>query len=119
MQTRLLVMRPDQPHKVIRVDLPREPGYHALRDLLTPLLDGAPLEHVAVLADFSGGTDFKRADMFVDELGHVRDDGPLPVNGAATAIYRRAALRHSPGTDPDTLPTIVGPAVLFDRIVWF
>lgn len=120
MITKLLIMRPEQPHESAEHDLPREPGYHKLKEILTPLLDGAPLEHVSVLADFNGGLDFKPADMFVvDEMGHVRAGGPLPRNEAATLIYRRASLLQRPGTDPESLPHIVGPAVLFSRRVWF
>ena len=37
-----------------------------------------PLEHVTVLHDG------KRADMFVDEMGHVRMDGPKTRNDVAT-----------------------------------
>lgn len=115
-KTRLLIMRPGKPHETVEIDLRREPGYDKLREVLTPLLDGADLEHVSVLADFDGGTDYQRHDMFVDETGQLKS---LPRNEAATAIYRRNALRRRPGTDPEDLPCIVGPAVLFDRIVWF
>lgn len=115
MLTRLLIMRPDQPHETREIDLPREPGFAQLDALLTPLLDGAGLEHVTVLADFSGGTDYMRADLFVDEEGIKKR---LPANGAATAIYRRNWMQQHPEQDPETLPYIAGPAILFDRIVW-
>jgi hypothetical protein len=55
-------------------------------------------------------------DMFVDEDSHGRE---RPRNEAATTIYRANALRQFPGTDPESLPWIAGPAVLFDRRVWF
>jgi hypothetical protein len=115
-KTRLLVMRPDQPHETLERDLPEEPSYQELRDIITPLLDGAALEHVYVLADFAGGTDFKRADMFVDEMSLVRR---LPRNEAATVIYRRNSMLREPGKDPESMSWIAGPAVLFDRVVWF
>jgi hypothetical protein len=54
--------------------------------------------------------------MFVDEDGHGRE---RPRNEAATTIYRANWLRQHPGVDPETLPWIAGPAVLFDRRVWF
>jgi hypothetical protein len=56
-------------------------------------------------------------DMFVDEIGHVRDGGPKPRNDAATAIYRANWLRAE-GGDPETLPWIAGIAIVFDRRIW-
>lgn len=90
------------------VDWPPCPGFDAIRRLVEPLIDG-PLEHVLVLHE---GT---RTDMFVDELGHIRTV-PKRLNDAATAIYR--AFKVSRGAVADSLPTIVGTAVVFDRIVW-
>lgn len=117
MKTRILIMRPNQPHETVEHDLPRDPGYDRLKVLLGPILgEGRWLERVAVLADFDGGTDFKPSDMFVDEDGH---DAGLPRNEAATVIYRRNWLIQHPSTDPETMPHIVGTAILFDRRVWF
>ena len=115
MKTLMLIMISDQPHETREVDMVRYPDYPTLRDLLTPILDCKYIEHVSVLADFNGGVDFRRADMFVDEDGHARR---RPKNGAATAIYRRNALLHQGVKDPETLSWIAGPAVLFNRIVW-
>jgi hypothetical protein len=42
----------------------------------------------------------------------------LPRNEAATLIYRRNAMLHQGVKDPEEVSFIVGPAVLFDRIVW-
>jgi hypothetical protein len=109
MKTTILIMRPGTDSEVIIVDLPEQPGYHELRNLLTPLLDGGDLEHVSVLH----GT--QRADMFVDDEG-VRKQ--LPRNDTATRIYRNNWLTEHPGTDPESLPAIHGPAILFSRIVW-
>jgi len=114
--TKLLIMRPDQPHETREVELPRDPGYDRLRALLDPLLDGGNLEHVSVLADFAGGLNFKPADMFVDDDGHSKG---LPRNETATVIYRRNWLLRHPDVDPESIPFIVGPAVLFHRRVWF
>lgn len=117
MKTCILIMRPDQPHESAEHDLPREPGYEKLLAIIEPILgQGRWMERVSVLADFKGGTDFKPTDMFVDENGHLTG---LPFNRAATIIYRRNALMQRPGTDPSTLPHIVGTAILFDRRVWF
>lgn len=116
MKTRLLIMLPDGTSEIRDVELPRQPGYCRLNELLTPLLDGADLEHVSVLADFDGGTNFVRSDMFVNEIGVLEG---LPLNSAATEIYRRAAMLRAPSREPETLPSICGPAILFDRQVWF
>jgi hypothetical protein len=123
-KTRMLIMRPDESHETRELDLPTVTyedgltgiGYDTLKALLVPIV-GDPIEHVTVLADFAGGLDFRRADMFVNELGHVVDP-PLPRNEAATDIYRRNALMYHGYDDPEELPWIAGPAVLFEKIVW-
>jgi hypothetical protein len=48
-------------------------------------------------------------------MGHPKG---LPRNENATVIYRRNALLRQGVKDPETLPWIAGPAVLFERIVW-
>jgi hypothetical protein len=122
MKTRILIMRPDQPHETRDVELPgdgdrwSEKTYQALKQIVEPII-GRPLEHVTVLADFSGGFDFKRADMFVNENGHL-ENPPMQRNEAATKIYRRNALLNQGYTNPEELPWIAGPAVLFEHIVW-
>jgi hypothetical protein len=116
MSTRYLIMRPDQPHESGEIDWPNEPGYDRISKFIGPIV-GGPIEHVAVLADFSGGLNFTRADMFVNEIGHVLKE-PLPRNEAATLIYRRNALLNQGARDPEVLPWIAGPAVLFERLVW-
>lgn len=70
-----------------------------------------PYEHVAVL--WEGG----RRDMFVGESS--AENGRHIRNIRATEIYRNNWLTQHPGTDPESLPAISGPAVLFDQIVWF
>jgi hypothetical protein len=118
--TRYIVMRPEQSHESATVEWPREPSYAQLRAAIGPLLDGGDIERVSVLADptFSKGTreTWKPLDMFVDEDGHSKG---LPRNEAATLIYRRNWLLQHPETDPESMPHIVGPAVLFSRRVWF
>jgi hypothetical protein len=114
-ETKVLIMRPDEPNEGRTVELPRRPTYDQLAAIVRPLLGCEWFEHVAVLADFAGGLAFHRADMFVDEMGHPKN---LPRNGNATAIYRRNALLHQDAKDPETLDWIAGPAVLFERIVW-
>jgi hypothetical protein len=118
-KTRILIMRPDQPHETR--DFVFKHGtaaaYRALKDVIEPIT-GAPMEHVRVFGDFNGGANYRYLDMFVNELGHLSEP-PLPRNEAATLIYRRNVLYHEPGKyDPEELPWIAGPAVLFEKIVW-
>lgn len=62
----------------------------------------------------------ERHDMFVDGLSATasKPGYPLPINKPATDIYRANWLAQHPGDDPEDLPAIHGPAVLFHRIVW-
>ena len=96
------------------VDLPQEPGYGALRDIILPHLSGgeheAELEHVSVLWNNEA------LDMFVDDLGALLH---LPVNPKATEIYRNNWLTQHPDTDPESLSAIYGVAILFHRKVWY
>lgn len=110
MLTGYTLHRPGQPVSEASAELPRKPCLDALRDLLTPLLGTADFERVAVLRN--GGP----ANMFVNGNGIMKR---LDHNGTATALYRAAWLRRYPDTNPDTLSSIYGPAVVFDRPVWF
>ena len=78
-----------------------------------PLFD-EPFEHAAVL--YNG----ERCDMFVGETSAI--NGRHIRNVRATAIYRCAALTRlvtPPPIDPESLPAISGPAVLFpDFRIW-
>ncbi len=112
MKTRMHILRPGQPAETRDVELRTRDGdvpWPALRALIERALDGAALEHVTVLWQD------RRADMFVDEIGVLKD---LPYNEEATAIYRANWLAQHPATEPEALPFIAGPAVLFDDIVW-
>ena len=109
--TKFYIYRPSTPEpEVSNADLPKEPGYARLREIMEPLLDGAMLEHVSVLFED------RRADMFVDEMGMIKE---LPRNDAATDIYRANWLKHHPDSNPDDSPAIYGAAIVFDRLVWF
>lgn len=92
------------------IDWPRSPGYDKIKALLTPILNRAPLEHISVLHDG------KARDMFVAEEGLLKN---LRRNEKATAIYRNAWLTQYPKAEPEDLNFIVGPAILFDRRIWF
>lgn len=113
--TTLTVFRPSDDGRevkieIVRLDLPEDPGYEKLDKILRPLLNGADLERVNVFHDGA------YTDMFVDDVGKLKK---LPRNDAATNIYRNNWMTHNPGTDPEDLPAIYGPAILFDRKVWF
>lgn len=121
MQTKVLIMRPDdQSNETREYDLPRAPGYEALRKIIAPILERGALEHVSVWADFGGGTKYKALDMFVDDCGLLKN---LPRNEAATVIYRRAnqvgKSNQPKADDPEDLSFICGTAILFSRRVWF
>jgi len=91
------------------VDWPTEPSFKAIRALLDPIFLKRPWEHVSVLIEG------RRADMFVDESGHLAG---LPRNEAATALYRANWMTRHPDADPESIPWIAGVAVLFERIIW-
>lgn len=115
------------------VSLPPEPSLDQIKTYITPTVPR--FERVAVL--FQGHP----ADMFVDANGHALD---LPRNEAATMIYRtNGVVRRLIEADPSLrgltieemcrralivtgeeiatsqAPSIVGPAVLFEKRVWF
>lgn len=95
--------------QAIEVKMDHRPKFEALRKIVEPHLDGQRMEHVAVL--WNG----IRCSMFVgDESAATRIR-----NVEATAVYRNNWLIQHPGTDPEQLPAVSGPAVLFDRNVWF
>lgn len=100
----------DGPVQTGSIEWPHEPGFDAINKLVQPLIGGGNIEHVAVLHDG------QRRDMFVDDEGHVKG---LPRNDRATSIYRTNTMTREPGCDPEALPHIAGPAVLFTRRVWF
>jgi hypothetical protein len=116
LRTRYRVIAPGERVPAVEglVEWPR-PTLDALRALVMPILGGAEMEHVLVLADFSGNGELVARDMFVDEMGVLKG---LAENPLATAIYRAAWLRHDPYCDPETLPWIAGAAVLFEQRVW-
>lgn len=85
-----------------------------LHEVVDPFT-GRPFEHVNVFHDFDGDGDLRYRDMFVNE--HGLELG-LPLNRAATEIYRHNVLHHKPGTAPETMPYIVGTALLFRNKIW-
>jgi hypothetical protein len=111
--THYSVLRTDGSEILGVVEWPEEPSYDQIAKLVVPRLDGHPLEHVTILSK-----KLDRVDMFVAEDGHIycRE---LARNERATEEYRRNWLTRHPGCDPESLPYIIGPAVLFHRRVWY
>lgn len=112
--TGFMILFPDGGQFRRTAPLEAEPGFEALDALVRPLIGGGDIEHVWVLAEGEDG--LEPTSMFVDDSGHLKG---LARNEAATLLYRRAHMARHPSTDPETLPCIVGVAVLFDRRVWF
>jgi hypothetical protein len=112
MLTPYSIYRTDGSIWIGEIDWPEEPSLAQIKALVEPIV-GGPLEHVRVLDP--AADDYR--DMFVDETGHVRAEGPKPRNEMATALYRNNWLVHE-GGEPEDLPWIAGDAVLIDRIVW-
>lgn len=112
--TTYVLYLPDGTQQPSLCDLSQRPEVEELRAVICPLLGGADLERVRVLLEGPKGPLY--ADLFVDERSAAKG---LPRNEAATSLYRALSLKRSPGLDPETLPAIYGPAVLFHRPVWF
>lgn len=113
--TKYQVIQADGSVEEHTIEWPEDPGYDAISKIVNPYLNGEPLEHVTVLYNDA------RCDMFISELGHVHltTRGPLPVNTTATEIYRGNWMKRNPSDDPDSLPTIAGIAILFERRIWY
>lgn len=118
MQTKFTIYWPSGTAEEREADLPATPTFFELEAVLQPIFGpGHWFEHVTVLKPgLKPGAEPIAADLFVDENGHSLG---LPRNEAATQIYRANALRQKPKLDPESLAWIVGPAVLFERRVWF
>jgi hypothetical protein len=82
-----------------------------IRKVVEPHLQGGRMERVRVFHNDI------YTDMFVDDNGQEKN---LPRNEKATRIYRNNVLTHEPGEypDPEVLPYVYGPAVLFLTPVW-
>jgi hypothetical protein len=55
-------------------------------------------------------------NLFVDDLAIEKD---LSHNERAAAIYRENYPRKHSNFDPESMPYVAAPAVLFDESVWF
>ncbi len=124
MLTKYVVMYPNHPaNRPAEENLPEDEAQ--LIALIRSLLGGANPEHIPVVTDYNFGNQYQNLDLFVDA---DRDHKKLAYNEAATKHYRcesiEAAKAESARThtknvlDPESLPWIAGPAVLFNRKVW-
>jgi hypothetical protein len=95
-------------HEILMAE---RPIYDELRNVVEPHIGGARLMHVRVLCPVLG----KWTDMFIDDMGALKR---LPRNDAATKIYRNGFLSKRPDDDPEKLPYVAGPAVVFLRPLW-
>lgn len=111
MKTTLTIMVPGAEPVTEEHDLPDEPDFDKLREILVPHLNDLP-ERVRVLHEGA------YTDMFVGDSSALRRDVHKR-NEAATKIYRANWLSQHPDDDPEGLPAIWGPACLFSRPVWF
>lgn len=116
--TKVKLIAVDGTETIEELELEEKPEYAVLKRIIEPHI-GDWFERVAVWDNFGEGK-MRGLDMFVDENGHLK---ALQRNDKATRIYR-AANQHgvtgqAPAQDAETIPFIVGPAVLFNRRVWF
>jgi hypothetical protein len=117
METILNVLTVEGETSVNVVDLPEFPTRAELRLVVEPHLSGMAMHHVQVLApagEWERARERDTVDLFYGETAVLRR---LPVNEEATRFYRAAHLLLHPDDDPDGLPHIAGPAVLFLRRV--
>ena len=118
LRTDYIVLRVNGRNELRHCELPdlMAPNFlHRLDDLVRGFV-GQPVEHVNVFSDFNDNDEYAYRDMFVHEDGHLVG---LSCNDVATAIYRANVLMHEPGKyRPESLPVIVGTAVLFRDKVW-
>jgi len=111
MLTKYIVIPPEGEVLVFEAELDDAPSPESIGELCSSHIAGRA-ERVRVFCIGS----YTYTDMFVGRNSAI--DGS-PVNAIATAIYRHNAALHDKSVDPETLPSIYGVAVLFDRPVWF
>ena len=118
MLTKVKLIAVDGTETLEELNLPAVPSYEHLKRIVERHIDGW-FERVAVWDNFGEGK-MRGLDMFVDEIGLIKG---LPRNEKATKIYRAANQAGMsavpPMKNPELLNVIVGPAVLFNRPVWF
>lgn len=88
-----------------------------MNTIITIMRPGQEAEQREVVLPDNPG--FHRLDALLRPLLDGKHLDGLPRNEAATPIYRNNWLRQHPKDEPESLPAIYGPAVLFNRRVWF
>jgi hypothetical protein len=111
METTFRVISTDGRNTNHTIDLKEFPTLSELRRIVEPYLHGATMQYVQVL---DPETSRDSLDMFVGESAILKR---LPVNAEATKLYRAAHMMFHPDDNPDELPAIRGPAVVFARRV--
>lgn len=101
------------------IDWPKEPSFEQMKALIEPLIQ-TPGYSTAYIKHVRVWHENQYVSMFVDDMGALKK---LPVNEAATLIYHANMVMQAreEGEEADTSdwPKIHGPAVLFNRNVWF
>ena len=108
MKTNYTVFHPDGSELKGALDWPEFPSRELVSEFVETILPASALE----LMPLEIHHDHMISDMF------VKADYHQPRNESATTVYRQNYIVHNPGTNPESLPFIAGPAVLFYRKVW-
>ena len=113
MQTTYRVLFPGPQVLHGAVDWPVIPARENVGALVRPYLNDEPYELVTVYVE---GVII---DMAIAEMGHVRltTRAPLPINVAATELYRDSYARLYPDEPRSSMPAIAGAAIVFDRLL--
>lgn len=105
----MMLLLPGRPAKTLPNPMSDAPRWLEIKALVRRHLGDCTIEHITVLHEK------QRRDMFCDEDFQAKE---LPFNELATSIYRAWTMSQRPGQDPNKLPAVCGPALLFGRIVW-
>lgn len=109
------VLEPGEPSRIDVIEIaPPSEIRDAARNLASAILADLPM--VRVQAEVEGTI----RDMFVADLSLLRIKSPhMPgFNHLATMFYRKAWKRANPAHEHDSMPVILGTAVLFEQRVW-
>lgn len=112
----------NKPAQLHAVDLPEQPTFEQIKNIVQPYFPGAHFEHVkAWWPELVGGVVTRenhtaaQVSMFVDEEGRLKR---LQYNEAAHKIYATATMINHPHTTLYDVEPIVGVAIVFHRNVW-
>ena len=122
------VYRPDGSEEKLRADWKTEPTYEDVMALLSPIFERDDEYFTHAIVWVGGDTDFVSswgsrkipglADMFVSRILRPDQRGDdYALNEKATAIFRANGVNRY-GVRPESLPRVLGTAVLFANQVW-